>query len=153
MSQLKYINVVQVKPAQHQVNLRVKVINQIMLAECKDDSSSGSTKIAEFLVGDQTGCIIIKAIDDQVNLIQNQQLSMIAIHNARVEMYRGFMRIVVDYNTRGEILPIISSLPNQEIHDKDNISNKFLHSTNPAIMNPNLENNLSLVEYQYVPIK
>jgi hypothetical protein len=63
---------------------------------------------------------------DQINLLRPN--TKVFIHNARVEMYRGFMRIVVDQNISAEIIP-----------------------TEDEIGNVNLERNLSLVEYQYVP--
>jgi hypothetical protein len=60
-----------------------------------------------------------------------QPNTTVNIRNARVEMYRGFMRIVVDQNISAEIT----------IED----------SNENSISNINLEKNLSLVEYQYVP--
>ncbi|CAG8791982.1 582_t:CDS:2, partial [Acaulospora morrowiae] len=79
------------KPDQHQVNLRVKVVAQIVIGEVADYSTWSKIKVAEFLVGDSSGCIIVKAMDDQISLLQPQ--TNVAIHNARVEVYRGFMRI------------------------------------------------------------
>ncbi|RIA94499.1 hypothetical protein C1645_817993 [Glomus cerebriforme] len=129
MAPISYIPVVELKPDQHQVNLKVKVIAQIIIGEVDDYSTWSKIKVAEILIGDSTGCIIMKAMNDQINLLKAN--TIVSIHNARVEMYRGFMRIVVDQNTSAEIIPIEDS--------------------NENINNVNLERNLSLIEYQYVP--
>ncbi|CAG8434981.1 7716_t:CDS:2 [Ambispora gerdemannii] len=66
MSSKNYIKVTEVLPAQHQVNLRVKVVQQIMLGVIDDEGADNDTrknlKIAEFLVADSSGCIIVKAV-------------------------------------------------------------------------------------------
>ncbi|RGB24349.1 hypothetical protein C1646_505158 [Rhizophagus diaphanus] len=129
MGPISYIPVADLKPDQHQVNLKVKVIAQIIIGEVDDYPTWTKIKVAEILIGDSTGCIIMKAMNDQINLLQPN--NTVNIHNARVEMYRGFMRIVVDQNTSAEITI------------EDNNENSF--------NNINLEKNLSLVEYQYVP--
>ncbi|CAG8488439.1 11065_t:CDS:2 [Scutellospora calospora] len=160
MSPKAYVKVVDLLPDQHQVNLRIKVIAQIMFGEVDDSNKStknveqpqttntedlntpkkkpepvfdlSKIEVAEFLVGDSSGCIILKAINDQISLLQPQ--TCVFIHNARVEMYRGFMRIVVDQNTNAEIKPFGEATDDKE----DDIQ-------------PNLEKNCSLTEYQYVP--
>ncbi|CAI2177971.1 15982_t:CDS:2 [Funneliformis geosporum] len=104
MSPISYTPVEELKPDQHQVNLKVKVIAQIILGEVDDYSTWNKTKVAEILIGDSTGCIIMKAINGQINILQPN--AMVCIHNARVEMYRGFMRIVADQNINAEIKPI-----------------------------------------------
>ncbi|CAG8568943.1 11047_t:CDS:2 [Funneliformis caledonium] len=78
MSPISYTPVEELKPDQHQVNLKVKVIAQIILGEVDDYS--------------------------QINILQPN--AMVLIHNARVEMYRGFMRIVADQNINAEIKPV-----------------------------------------------
>ncbi|GBB93480.1 hypothetical protein RclHR1_02180022 [Rhizophagus clarus] len=123
------VPIAELKPDQHQVNLKVKVIAQIIIGEVDDFPTWTKIKVAEILIGDSTGCIIMKAMNDQINLLQPN--TTVNIQNARVEMYRGFMRIVVDQNI------------NAEITIEDNNDN--------SINNINLEKNLSLVEYQYVP--
>lgn len=151
-----YTEVVNLQPDQHQVNLRVKVIAQIMFGEVEDDkvgevkdgnvgeiedgneTTLSKIKVAEFLVGDSSGCIIVKAINEQISLLEPQTCVM--IHNARVEMYRGFMRIVVDQNTNAEIKPF------GEASD-----DKVAHANGNDDIQPNLEKNRSLTEYQYVP--
>ncbi|CAG8671799.1 1483_t:CDS:2 [Dentiscutata heterogama] len=135
-----YTEVVNLQPEQHQVNLRVKVIAQIMFGEVDEgESTLSKIKVAEFLVGDSSGCIIVKAINEQISLLQPQ--TCVLIHNARVEMYRGFMRIVVDQNTNAEIKPF------GEAGD-----DKVAHANGKGDdIQPNLEKNRSLTEYQYVP--
>ncbi|CAG8766353.1 30395_t:CDS:2 [Racocetra persica] len=137
----KDMEVATLSPDQHQVNLRVKVIAQIMFGEVDDGNKStlSKIKVAEFLVGDSSGCIIVKAINDQISHLQPQ--TCVLIHNARVEMYRGFMRIVVDQNTDAEIKPF-----GEASDDKATNANGKADD-----IQPNLEKNCSLTEYQYVP--
>ncbi|CAG8723564.1 11294_t:CDS:2 [Ambispora leptoticha] len=165
------IKVAEVLPAQHQVNLRVKVMQQIMLGVIDDRDANGDSnsnfqknlKIAEFLVADSSGCMIVKAVGDhQIHLLQSSlppSSTTLAIHNARVEMYRGFMRIVVDHIAKGEIIPLTfddivirdSSSHNQQ--SNNNNSNGTMSGVNGKSITLNLENNMSLIEYQYVPTK
>ncbi|CAG8735083.1 14211_t:CDS:2 [Cetraspora pellucida] len=135
------MEVAKLLPDQHQVNLRVKVLAQIMSGEVDDgnESTLSKIKVAEFLVGDSSGCIIVKAINDQISLLQPQ--TCVLIHNARVEMYRGFMRIVIDQNTNAEIKPFGEASDDQVTQ---------ANSRGDDIQ-PNLEKNYSLTEYQYVP--
>ncbi|CAG8473093.1 24811_t:CDS:2 [Cetraspora pellucida] len=135
------MEVAKLLPDQHQVNLRVKVLAQIMSGEVDDgnESTLSKIKVAEFLVGDSSGCIIVKAINDQISLLQPQ--TCVLIHNARVEMYRGFMRIVIDQNTNAEIKPFGEASDDQVTQA----------SSRGDDIQPNLEKNYSLTEYQYVP--
>ncbi|CAG8458152.1 10739_t:CDS:2 [Paraglomus occultum] len=114
------------QPDQCQLNLCVKVITQIMLGEVSDNASWVKVKVAEFLVGDASGCVILKAIDEQISLLVPQ--TTVLLQNARIEMYRGFMRLIVDNNANGAIIPV---------------------DEGPESVNT--DKNVSLVEYQYVP--
>ncbi|CAG8520497.1 1313_t:CDS:2 [Gigaspora rosea] len=126
-----YTEVVNLQPDQHQVDLRVKVIAQIMFGEV-EDGKVGEVKdgnVGEVEDGNET---------KQISLLEPQTCVM--IHNARVEMYRGFMRIVVDQNTNAEIKPF------GEASD-----DKVAHANGNDDIQPNLDKNRSLTEYQYVP--
>lgn len=56
-------------------------------------------------------------------------------------MYRGFMRIVVDQNTDAEIKPFEEASDDKVAHANGKTDD----------IQPNLEKNCSLTEYQYVP--
>ncbi|CAH1766827.1 2202_t:CDS:2, partial [Entrophospora sp. SA101] len=109
-----------------------------MSGETDDYLTWSKIKVAEFLVGDSSGCIIVKAFNEQISLLEPN--SIVLIHNARVEMFRGFMRIVIDRNANSEIKLIDN---NAMIVDKDL---SILEN-----LNPNVDENISLIEYQYVP--
>ncbi|CAG8504915.1 4579_t:CDS:2 [Diversispora eburnea] len=154
------MRICELQPEQYQVNLCVKVIAKIMISEVDDYTTWTKIKVAEFLVGDSSGY--------QIPLFQPE--TNVILHNARVEMYRGFMRIVIDQNTNAKIIndesEIIDYLNNHNnlnnnnisnnisINTSNNISNINNHQNNINIINemhPNLDKNISLTEYQYVP--
>ena len=77
-------------------------------------------------------------------------------------MYRGFMRVVID-ETQGEIIPLIhsgSGSSNSSISATDSPASSSSQSpiisasgdtSSMVAIIPNLDKNVSLVEYQYVP--
>ncbi|KAG6531147.1 uncharacterized protein At4g28440-like [Zingiber officinale] len=84
-----------------------------------------STRIAECLIGDETGSIIFTARNDQVDLMKPG--NTIILRNARIDMFKGSMRLAVDKWGRIEV-------------------------TEPADFTVKEDNNLSLVEYELVNV-
>lgn len=54
----------------------------------------GSTRIAEVLLGDATGVVVFTAKNEQVDLLAPGNYAV--LRNARVDMFKGSMRLVVD---------------------------------------------------------
>ncbi|XP_073297357.1 uncharacterized protein At4g28440-like [Primulina huaijiensis] len=82
-----------------------------------------SLKIAECLVGDETGTILFTARDNQVELMQPG--NTVILRNAKIDMFKGSMRLAVDKWGLVEV-------------------------TEPAKFVVKEDNNLSLVEYELV---
>jgi replication factor A1 len=82
-------------------------------------------RIAECLVGDETGVIVFTARNDQVDLMKAG--SAVILRNAKIDMFRGSMRLAVDKWGRVEV-------------------------TEDADFKVKEENNLSLVEYELVNV-
>ncbi|XP_039006914.1 uncharacterized protein At4g28440-like [Hibiscus syriacus] len=59
------------------------------------------TRIAECLVGDETGMIIFTAGNDQVDLMKEG--STVTFRNAKIDMFKGSMRLAVDKWGRVEV--------------------------------------------------
>ncbi|GAB4846776.1 hypothetical protein Ancab_025784 [Ancistrocladus abbreviatus] len=82
-------------------------------------------RIAECLLGDDTGTIVFTARNDQVDLMKPD--STVILRNAKIDMFKGSMRLAVDKWGRIEV-------------------------TEPASFNVKEDNNLSLVEYELVNV-
>ncbi|KAK8692619.1 hypothetical protein V6N13_076075 [Hibiscus sabdariffa] len=83
------------------------------------------TRIAERLVGDETGTILFTARNDQVDLMKPGDT--VIFRNAKIDMFKGSMRLAVDKWGRIEV-------------------------TDPANFVVKEDNNLSLVEYELVSV-
>ncbi|KAL5571115.1 hypothetical protein UlMin_020712 [Ulmus minor] len=87
---------------------------------------SQPTRIAECLVGDETGAILFTARNEQVDIMTPD--TTIILRNAKIDMFKGTMRLAVDKWGRVEV-------------------------TEPADFEVKEDNNLSLVEYELVNVE
>ncbi|THU63552.1 hypothetical protein C4D60_Mb01t17020 [Musa balbisiana] len=83
------------------------------------------TTIAECLIGDETGTILFTARNEQVDLMKPG--TTVTLRNAKIDMFKGSMRVAVDKWGRIEI-------------------------TGPANFTVKEDNNLSLIEYELVNV-
>lgn len=120
-----FTTVDKLQPGQlERVNLKVKVVNSTVVVD-KQRLDGSKVKIAEVLVGDDTGCIVFTARNEQIDVMKPG--STVELRNAKVEMFNmGFMRLAVD--RWGKVTP----------------------AAEPAAFNVNTTNNLSAVEYVLV---
>ncbi|KAM0868281.1 hypothetical protein ACQ4PT_012676 [Festuca glaucescens] len=90
-------------------------------------ASAGSrqVRIAECIVGDETGVIVFTARNEQVDLLKPG--TTVLLRNARIDMFKGSMRLAVDKWGRVEV-------------------------TEPANFTVKEDNNMSLVEYELVNV-
>ncbi|MQL93622.1 hypothetical protein Taro_026269 [Colocasia esculenta] len=122
-----FVKVDQLKPGTSGHTLTVKVVESKTVLQ-KGRSTSAhlrQTRIAECLVGDETGTIIFTARNDQVDLVKPG--TTVILRNAKVDMFKGSMRLAVDKWGRVEV-------------------------TEPANFAVKEDNNLSLVEYELVNV-
>ncbi|KAK2968412.1 hypothetical protein RJ640_004418 [Escallonia rubra] len=82
-------------------------------------------RVSECLVGDETGAILFTARNDQVDLMKPG--SSVIIRNAKIDMFKGSMRLAVDKWGRIEV-------------------------TEPVNFEVKEDNNLSLIEYELVNV-
>ncbi|KAM7255279.1 hypothetical protein ACFE04_020520 [Oxalis oulophora] len=122
-----FVKVDQLKPGTNGHTLVVKVIqsNTVLHKGRADSHLLRQTRIAECLIGDETGTILFTARNDQVDLM-NEGATVI-LRNARIDMFKGSMRLAVDKWGRIEV-------------------------TEPATFTVKQDNNLSLVEYELVTV-
>jgi replication factor A1 len=121
----KYIQVSSLEPQKVGFNLRVKV-HDIKLIRNRTNLDGTKLRIAEALVGDETGCILLSLRNDQIEMIKPNDV--IILRNGKIDMVKnGFMRVAID---RWGVIE----------HDSNQNSVKDIK----------LDNNLSLVEYELV---
>uniref|UniRef100_A0A6M2E8W1 Single-stranded DNA binding protein Ssb-like OB fold domain-containing protein n=1 Tax=Populus davidiana TaxID=266767 RepID=A0A6M2E8W1_9ROSI len=122
-----FTKVEQLRPGTGGHTLTVKVVSaKMVLQKGRADGPQGrQMKIAECLVGDETGLIIFTARNDQVDLMKED--TTVILRNAKIDMFKGSMRLAVDKWGRVEV-------------------------TEPADFTVKEDNNLSLIEYELVNV-
>jgi len=120
-----FITVEQLKPGTHGHNLVLKVVSCNVVVE-KTRTDGTKIKIAEALVGDGTGCMTLTARNKQIDVVQPGHT--IIARNAKIDMFKGFMRLAVDK------------------------WGKLESATEAAPFEVKTDNNLSTVEYELVTI-
>ncbi|KAK9689849.1 hypothetical protein RND81_09G085600 [Saponaria officinalis] len=127
-----FVKVDQLKPVTSGHTLIVKVVSSNSVLQKPRSSSSSSSslnlrsnRIAECLVGDETASILFTARNDQIDLMQPG--ATVILRNAKIDMFKGSMRLAVDKWGRVEVTDLASFQVKED-------------------------NNLSLVEYELVNV-
>ncbi|CAN8291735.1 unnamed protein product [Cochlearia groenlandica] len=82
-------------------------------------------RISECIVGDETGVIVFTARNDQVDLMKEG--SSVTLRNAKIDIYKGSMRLAVEKRGRVEV-------------------------TEPVSFKVKEETNMSLIEYELINV-
>lgn len=117
--------VADLRPGTHGHNLHVKVVKAQVVVDRPRGPKGQPLKVAECIVGDETAVIVFTARNEQVDLAQEG--AYLTLRNAKIDMYRGSMRLAVDQWGKVEALEGSS-------------------------FQPKADNNLSLIEYELVTI-
>ncbi|KAB2029486.1 hypothetical protein CXB51_012202 [Gossypium anomalum] len=122
-----FVKVDQLKPGTKGHTLVAKVLSSNMVLQKGRAASRNlrQTRIAECLVGDETGTVLFTARNEQVDLMKPDDT--VILRNAKIDMFKGSMRLAVDKWGRIEV-------------------------TDPANFVVKEDNNLSLVEYELVSV-
>ncbi|KAK4426153.1 hypothetical protein Salat_1383800 [Sesamum alatum] len=122
-----FTKVDQLRPGTNGHNLVVKVVssNLVLRKGRPDGPQVRQMRIAECLVGDETGTILFTARNEQVDMMKAD--STVTLRNAKIDMFKGSMRLAVDKWGRVEV-------------------------AEPAKFTVKEDNNLSLVEYELVNV-
>lgn len=123
-----FIKVDQLSPGTKGHTLITKVLSSdtVLKRGRAVSQSLRNTRIAECLIGDETGAIIFTARNDQVDMMKPG--ATVILRNAKIDMFKGTMRLAVDKWGRIEV-------------------------TEPAKFVVKEDNNLSLVEYELVNVE
>ncbi|KAM0947658.1 putative nucleic acid-binding protein [Dioscorea sansibarensis] len=122
-----FTKVDQLKPGTNGHTLTLKVLSSKPVPQKMRPATSQlrQTRIAECLVGDETGTIVFTARNDQVDIMKPD--TTVIVRNAKIDMFKGSMRLAVDKWGRVE-------------------------GAEPATFTVKEDNNLSLVEYELVNV-
>lgn len=120
----QFVSVDSLRPGTKGHNLTVKVLETKIVLN-RPRGPKGPLRVAECLVGDQTGVIIFTAKNEQVDLAKEG--AYLILRNAKIDMFKSSMRLSVDQWGKVE-----------EAVDAD--------------FSPKTDNNLSLIEYELVTI-
>ena len=85
------VDVDSLKPSLRKVNVTVKVVDigePLSITSRKDYTVH---RVAEALVGDETGCVLLNLWDDQINAFNKGDV--IEIKNGYTSLFRGFLRL------------------------------------------------------------
>ncbi|KAJ8761063.1 hypothetical protein K2173_000742 [Erythroxylum novogranatense] len=122
-----FVKVDQLKPGTNGHTLIAKILSSSTVLPKGRPASHRvrNSRIAECLIGDDTGTILFTARNDQVDLMKPD--TTVIIRNAKIDMFKGSMRLAVDKWGRIEV-------------------------AEPAKFVVKEDNNLSLVEYELVTV-
>ncbi|XVF00034.1 hypothetical protein REPUB_Repub03eG0251500 [Reevesia pubescens] len=122
-----FTKVDQLRPGTSGYTLIVKVVSTKMVVQKgrADGPQVRQMRIAECLVGYETGMIIFTARNDQVDLMKKG--TTVTLRNTKIDMFKGSMRLAVDKWGRVEV-------------------------AEPASFTVKEDNNLSLIEYELVNV-
>ncbi|KAH7442093.1 hypothetical protein KP509_03G070000 [Ceratopteris richardii] len=123
-----FTTVDRLRPGTSGHTLTVKVVNsKLVLQKARPDGVQlRQVRISECLVGDDTGTIVFTARNDQVDIMKEGVT--VILRNAKIDMFKGSMRLAVDKWGR-------------------------IEATEPASFVVKESNNLSLVEYELVQVE
>jgi len=104
-------------PSSRGVNVVVKVVSK---SEARDVTGrGGSHRVADALVGDETGCIYLTLWDDTIDEIGEEDT--VNITNGYVNLFRGNMRLNIGRYGSFEVL---EESPIAEVNTENNLSLK-----------------------------
>lgn len=117
----------QLRPGTSGHTITVKVVNskKVMQRGRPNGPQTRQMRLAECLVGDETGMIVFTARNDQVDLMKEG--NTVILRNAKVDLFKGSMRLAVDRFGQVEV-------------------------TEPANISVKEDNNLSLIEFELVNV-
>ncbi|KQK08169.1 uncharacterized protein At4g28440 [Brachypodium distachyon] len=90
--QATFTKIDELRPSTHGHNLIVKVLNSKPITFQRPQPRQ--MRVAECLVGDETGVVVFTARNEQVDVMKSG--AIVEVRNAKVDMYKGSMRLAVD---------------------------------------------------------
>ncbi|MBR9681179.1 MAG: single-stranded DNA-binding protein [Candidatus Altiarchaeota archaeon] len=108
-------------PRSRGLDMTVRVVEKLDEREVTVRSSGRQHRVAEFLIGDETGTIILSLWDDAIDQVELDKTY--ALKNVYVNTFRNSMRV----NT-GKYGSMESSEETVEANTENNVSEKFVEA-------------------------
>lgn len=114
----EFMKVENLKTYSRRVNVKVKVLSKTESREVTSKRSGSTFNVAEALVGDETGCVLLDLWDDDIEKFDEGDI--ISIRNGYVKLFRGSMRLNI--GRYGQAEKIEEDIP--EVNTENNLSEK-----------------------------
>jgi len=118
----EFVKVDALKPSLRKLNVTVKVVGIGEPRSITSRKNYSVHRVAEALVGDETGCILLNLWDDQISAFNKGDV--IEIKNGYTSLFRGFLRLNI--GRRGTAEKIDKEIG--EVNTETNLSKKMHES-------------------------
>ena len=113
-----YVKVDTLKPSLRNMNVTVKVVSKSPTKNVTSRRDFTINSVAEALVGDETGCVILTRWDKKVD--EFDEGDVIDVRNGYTSLFRGFLRLNIGrYGTAEKVKTEMG-----EVNTKNNLSEK-----------------------------
>jgi len=116
----KNVKVNDLNPGSRNVNLTVKVLSVGEEREVTSRRDGSRHRVADALVGDETGTVLMTLWDENIDKIREKEDSVIDIKNGYITVFRDSMRLSI--GRYGSIEDSNKTI--EEINEENNISEK-----------------------------
>jgi len=106
-------------PSSRQVNIIVKAVSKSEVRNITSGRDYSIHRVADALVGDETGCVYLTLWDDNIDKINEGDT--ISIKNGYVNLFRGSMRLNIG---RYGSFELVEESPISEVNTENNLSSK-----------------------------
>lgn len=113
-------------PNSREVNVIIKVVSKSGVRDVTSARDYSSHRVADALVGDETGCIYLTLWDDNIDRVNEGDT--ISIKNGYVNLFRGSMRLNIG---RYGSIELVEESPISEVNTKNNLSDKQYEQERP----------------------
>ena len=113
------VKIERLTPSSREVNVVAKVVSKSEVRTVSGRSGFSTHRVADALVGDETGCVYLTLWDDNIDQIGEEDT--IRIKNGYVKLFRGNMRLNIGKYGSFEVL---DESPIEEVNTENNLSEK-----------------------------
>ncbi len=123
--ELKKVKIADITPSTRRFEVTFKVLNVGEERSVISRKDSSEHRVADVLVGDETGTMIFSAWDDNIEKMKEHEGETVTLKNGYVSVYRGSMRLST--GRYGSIEPANEEI--QDVNTENNISEKQVESS------------------------
>ena len=120
--EIEFVKVDALKPSLRKVNVAVRVVDIGEPRSITSRRDYSVHRVAEALVGDETGCVLLNLWDDQISVFNKGDV--IEIKNGYTSLFRGFWRMNIV--RRGTVEKVDKEIG--EVNTENNLS-KEMHES------------------------